>query len=248
VGADRPDRDAAPGGLTATGPGAGPRRNLYGRRHGKRLRPAQRRLLDELLPRLAIPGVDQRANPGRTLIGRAALFPDDRPLWLEIGFGGGEHLAAEAAAHPDIGVVGCEPFVNGVAMALGRIAAAGLTNVRLHPGDARDLIEVLPAGSLTRVFLLYPDPWPKARHHRRRFVNPENLAMLRRAMAPGAELRLATDVADYAEHALAAVAQAPGWQVTKADRAPWPGWPGTRYEAKALNAGRRPHYLTLMRD
>ena len=228
-------------------PGAGPRRNLYGRRHGKRLRPTQRRQLEELLPRLAIAGVDRGANTERTLLRRAALFPDERPIWLEIGFGGGEHLAAQAAAHPEIGLIGCEPFVNGVAMALARIAAAGLTNVRLHPGDARDLIEVLPPCVLGRVFLLYPDPWPKARHHRRRFANPENLAMLRRAMAPGAELRLATDVADYAEHALAAVPQSPGWQVTKADQTPWPGWPGTRYEAKALSTGARPHYLTLVR-
>jgi tRNA (guanine-N7-)-methyltransferase len=224
----------------------GPRRNLYGRRHGKRLRPAQRRLLEELLPRLAIPGVDPAANPGRALLDRAALFADGRPIWLEIGFGGGEHLATQAAAHPDIGFVGCEPFVNGIAMALGRIGATSLENVRLHPGDARDLVEVLPAGSVTRVFLLYPDPWPKARHQWRRFVNPENLAMLRRAMAPGAELRLATDMPDYVEHALAAVAEAPGWRVLDA-HGPWPGWPGTRYEAKALRDGRRPHYLTFVR-
>jgi tRNA (guanine-N7-)-methyltransferase len=221
------------------------RRNLYGRRHGKRLRPGQRRLLDELLPRLAIPGVDPALNPDRIPLDRAALF-GDMPVWLEIGFGGGEHLADAAAANPDVGLIGCEPFVNGVAMALGRIAAAGLTNVRLHPGDARDLIEVLPPEVLGRVFLLYPDPWPKARHHRRRFANAENLAALRRAMAPGAELRLATDVADYVEHALAAVSAAPGWRARE-EPGPWPGWAGTRYEAKALREGRRPRYLTLLR-
>jgi tRNA (guanine-N7-)-methyltransferase len=185
------------------------------------------------------------ANPGRTPLDRAALF-GDKPVWLEIGFGGGEHLAAQAAANPDVGLIGCEPFVNGVAMALGRIAAAGLTNVRLHAGDARDLIEVLPPEVLSRVFLLYPDPWPKARHHRRRFANAENLAALRRAMAPGAELRLATDIDDYVEHALAAVSAAAGWRARE-EPGPWPDWPGTRYEAKALREGRRPRYLTLVR-
>jgi tRNA (guanine-N7-)-methyltransferase len=240
VGADRSGRGADPGGVT--------RRNLYGRRRGKRLREGQRRLLDELLPRLAIPGVSPEANPGRRPLPPDALFPDGRPVWLEVGFGGGEHLADQAATHPEVGLVGCEPFVNGVAMALGRIAAAGLTNVRLHPGDARDLVELLPDGCLGRVFVLYPDPWPKARHHRRRFLNAENLAMLRRAMAAGAELRLATDIPDFVEHALAAAAAAPGFRVEPGDRsAPWPGWPGTRYEAKALREGRRPHYLTFVR-
>ena len=117
---------------------------------------------------------------------------------------------AAATAHPEVGLIGCEPFVNGVAMALGRIAAAGLGNVRLHPGDARDLIELLPEGALARVFLLYPDPWPKARHQRRRFASPENLGALARAMAPGAELRLATDIARLRRARAAAVAAAPG--------------------------------------
>ena len=147
---------------------APPRRNLYGRRHGKKLRPAQRRLLAELLPALRIPGVSPAENPERVPL--PPLFDDGRPLWLEIGFGAGEHLVAQAAAHPEVGLVGCEPFINGVAMALGRIAAAGVGNVRLHPGDARDLVELLPDGAVARVFLLYPDPWPKARHHRRRFA------------------------------------------------------------------------------
>lgn len=224
----------------------GQRRNLYGRRHGKKLKPSQRRMLDTLLPQLRIPGVSPDENPGRAPLG--PLFPDRRPLWLEVGFGGGEHLVHQAATHPEVGFLGCEPFVNGVAMALVRIDAAGLANVRLHPGDARDLIELLPDGALARVFLLYPDPWPKARHHRRRFASPENLAELQRAMAPGAELRLATDIADYARHALEAVAAAPGFSVASVEDAPWPGWPGTRYEAKALAAGRRPQYLTFRRD
>ena len=221
------------------------RRNLYGRRHGKKLKPSQRRLIDELLPRLRIPGVSPEENPGRTPL--APPFADGRPLWLEIGFGAGEHLVHEAAAHPGTGFLGCEPFVNGVGMALVRIAAAGLDNVRLHPGDARDLIDLLPEAALARTFLLYPDPWPKARHHRRRFASTENLAALHRVMAEGAELRLATDIPDYARHALEAVAAAPGFAVLSVAAAPWPGWPGTRYEAKALAAGRRPQSLTFRR-
>ncbi|HET9067075.1 MAG TPA: tRNA (guanine(46)-N(7))-methyltransferase TrmB [Amaricoccus sp.] len=213
------------------------RRNLYGRRHGKKLKPSQRQALDEVLPRLSVP-LPPVFPDG---------FPNGRPLWLEVGFGGGEHLAHQAAAHPEVGLIGCEPYVNGVAMALLRIEAAGLENVRIHPGDARDLIDALPDGSLARVFLLYPDPWPKARHHRRRFASPENLAALRRVMLPGAELRIATDIADYARHALEAVADAPGFEVASAADTPWPGWPGTRYEAKALAAGRRPRYLSVRR-
>jgi tRNA (guanine-N7-)-methyltransferase len=223
-----------------------PWRNLYGRRHGKKLKPNQVRLLETLLPRLAVAGVSPDDNPDRAPV--APIFPDGRPLWLEVGFGGGEHLVDQAAAHPEVGFVGCEPFVNGVAMALNRIDGAGLANIRLHPGDARDLIELLPAGALARVFLLYPDPWPKARHVRRRFMNPENLALLARAMAPEAELRVATDIADYADHAREVGAAAAGFERMGRDEAQaWDGWPGTRYEAKALQAGRVPQYLTFRR-
>ena len=229
------------------GTAAGPWRNFYGRRHGKRLKPNQRRLLEELLPRLRVEGIAPSENPRRQPLDREVLFGDGRALWLEIGFGGGEHLAAQASAHPDVGLIGCEPFINGVAMALRQIEARRVDNVRVHPGDARDLIEVLPARSLDRVFLLFPDPWPKARHHRRRFVNPENLTLLAPAMAPGAELWVATDIDDYAEHAIEAVASAPGFSRIEHDpRQPWEGWPGTRYEAKALRAGRAPWYLTFV--
>ncbi len=231
--------------MTAAGDAGLPRRKVFGRRHGKRLRASQQRLLEELLPRLRIPGVAPAENPGRAPL--APLWDDGRPVWLEVGFGGGEHLVHQAVAHPEVGVIGCEPFVNGVAMALGRIEAAGVGNIRIHDGDARDLIELLPDGALARVFLLYPDPWPKARHHRRRFASVENLRLLRRAMAPGAELRLATDISDYAAHAREAVAGAPGFEVAGDSGEPWADWPGTRYEAKALKAGRVPVYLTLVR-
>lgn len=224
---------------------AAPRfRNFYGRRHGKALRPSQRRLIAELLPRLRVPGMGDRLP-----VDPAALFGDARPVWLEIGFGGGEHLAHQAGLHPDLGLIGCEPFVNGVAMLLNRVERGGIANLRIHPGDARDLIELMPAESVSRVFLLYPDPWPKARHQRRRFLCRENLAMLRRIMQPGSELRFATDIPDYVEHARREVAEAEGFALAGEDFAdPWPDWPGTRYEAKALAAGRVPAYLTLLRN
>jgi tRNA (guanine-N7-)-methyltransferase len=226
-------------------------RNFYGRRKGKALRRSQRRHLAEILPRLRLAGVASDENPERRPIDPLSLAHGAESVWLEIGFGGGEHLHALAKAHPDVRFVGCEPFVNGVAMLLGKIAADDPGNVLIHPGDVRDLVEVLPPGTLGRVYLLYPDPWPKARHHKRRLASPGTLAKLARAMAPGAELRLATDIPDYAEHAVAAaaaagclepvVAAAPAWH------APWPGWAGTRYEAKALREGRVPHYLVWRR-
>ena len=238
-------RDGVAGG---EGPPA-PWRNLYGRRHGKKLKPTQRRLLDELLPRLQVPIGGRDAGPDRPSLDLAALFGRACPVWLEVGFGAGEHLVAQALANPGVGLIGCEPFVNGVAMALRRIEEAGVAKVRLHPGDARDLIEILPPSAIGRVFLLYPDPWPKARHHRRRFINPENLALLAPAMAAGAELRVATDIAAYADHARQAVAADAAFRDATTDPSrPWEGWPGTRYEAKALTAGRLPQYLTFVRQ
>jgi tRNA (guanine-N7-)-methyltransferase len=156
-----------------------------------------------------------------------------------------------AAANPGVGIIGCEAYINGVAMLLAKIERAGVTNLAIHPGDARDLMDVLPEGSVAQVFLLYPDPWPKKRHHKRRFVNPENLDALVRIMRPGAVLRLATDIGDYVRHTLEIVARDRriAWTAESAAdwRRPWPGWPGTRYEAKALREGRNPHYLTLKR-
>ena len=228
-----------------------PWRNFYGRRHGKTLRKGQRRLLATRLAELAPKGVSWAENPGRDPVDLGALFPEAREVWLEIGFGGGEHMLHLGGAHPDIGIIGCEAYINGVAMLLSGIERAGVGNLAIHPGDARDLMDVLPGGSVAQVFLLYPDPWPKKRHHKRRFINPENLNQLARIMAPGAVLRLATDIGDYVRHALevlerdrrfGGLAQGPAdW------REPWPGWPGTRYEAKALREGRTPHYLSFRR-
>lgn len=227
-----------------------PRRNFYGRRHGKALRPTQQRHLDELLPRIAVQGVDRVQNPAREAIDLSALFGRVCSVWLEIGFGGGEHFAAQAQAHPEVGLIGCEPFINGVAMALNQITLRGVEGtVRLHPGDARDLLDVLPRASVQRVFLLYPDPWPKARHADRRFMSVDNLRALARVMAPGAELRLATDIPAYVEHGLLAAEQVPEFRVPAGPdwSAPWEEWHRTRYEAKAILAGRAPHYLRFVR-
>ena len=221
------------------------RRNFYGRRHGKTLRPSQKGYLAEDLGTLRPRGITLEENPGRTPIDPAALF-GGRPVWLEVGFGGGEHMVAMAARYPEIGIIGCEPFINGVAMLLGKIRAAGVTNVSVHPGDARDLMDVLPDASIARAFLNYPDPWPKARHHRRRFVTPEHLDPLYRVMQPGAEFRVATDIPDYVRQTLEEGPRA-GFTLVHEGPEAWEDWPSTRYEQKALREGRPPHYVTFRR-
>lgn len=225
---------------------AGPRRNFYGRVHGKTLRPSQKAYLAEDLAALRLPGVSRTENPARAPIDPAARF-GDRPLWLEIGFGGGEHLVHMAARYPDVALIGCEPFVNGIAMLLGKIRSAAISNLAIHPGDARDLFDVLPEGRVAKAFLNYPDPWPKTRHHRRRFVTPGYLGALARVMAPGAEFRVATDIADYVRQTLEEVPPA-GFDLELSASTPWPDWIATRYEIKALREGRAPHYLTFRRQ
>ncbi|MBV0892245.1 tRNA (guanine(46)-N(7))-methyltransferase TrmB [Paracoccus sp. Z118] len=223
-----------------------PRRNFYGRRHGKTLRQSQKGYLAEDLGDLRPRGITLADNPERRPIDPAAIFGDDRPVWLEVGFGGGEHMVAMAARYPEIGIIGCEPFINGVAMLLGKIRAAGVTNLSVHPGDARDLMDVLPDRSIARAFLNYPDPWPKARHHRRRFVTPEHLVPLHRVMAPGAEFRVATDIPDYMRQTLEEVPKA-GFALVSEGPEAWGDWRSTRYEQKALREGRVPHYATFHR-
>lgn len=223
-----------------------PWRNFYGRRHGKTLRSSQRDYLDEDLRALSPGPVEFDENPGRAPLDLGALF-GERPVWLEIGFGGGEHMVHMAARNPDIGLIGCEPFINGVAMLLGKIRRAEVTNIAVHPGDVRDLFDVLPKGSIAKAFLNYPDPWPKARHHRRRFVTPEHLAPLHRVLAPGAEFRVATDIPDYVRQTLEKVPPA-GFVLTDQGGTPWEDWLSTRYEQKALREGRAPHYLTFRRS
>lgn len=221
------------------------RRNFYGRVHGKTMRASQKTYLAEDLAGLSLAGITRTDNPARAAIDLASLF-DGRPLWLEIGFGGGEHLVHMAARYPGVAIVGCEPFVNGIAMLLGKIRAAGVTNLRLHPGDVRDLFDVAPDAAFAKAFLNYPDPWPKARHHRRRFVTPDYLAGLRRVLAPGAEFRVATDIPDYVRQTLEEVPKA-GFRLVAEGGVPWDDWLSTRYEQKALREGRVPHYLTFER-
>ncbi|HVV92448.1 MAG TPA: tRNA (guanosine(46)-N(7))-methyltransferase TrmB [Hyphomicrobiales bacterium] len=221
-------------------------RAFFGRRKGKKLRPAQSERLAHLLPALSLSLDAPSPADLRT------LFPVPvSAMRLEIGFGGAEHLLHEAAARPDIGFVGIEPFVNGMAKALAGIEAGGLRNVRLSGAEASAVLDWLPPAGLDRVDLLYPDPWPKQRHWKRRFVSADNLARLARALRPGGEFRFASDIPSYVEWTLRHAAHCPdfSWQAERADdwRRPWPGWAGTRYEAKALREGRVPTYLTFRR-
>lgn len=224
-----------------------PRRNFYGRLKGKSLKSSQKGYIEEDLGDLSPGGVSWEDNPDRTPLDLETLF-DGKPVWLEVGFGGGEHMVHQAAANPDVGIIGCEPYINGVAMLLGKIRRAGVSNLAVHPGDVRDMFDVLPDASISRAFLLYPDPWPKTRHHRRRFVTPEHLAPLAQALKPGALFRVATDIEDYVRQTLEQVPQFGfEWLAEGPDdwRTPWQDWIPTRYEQKALREGRTPHYLTF---
>jgi tRNA (guanine-N7-)-methyltransferase len=218
---------------------------IYGRRRGRKLRPAQAGLVAELLPQLRF------AVPESGTLDPRTLFPEQDRVALEIGFGGGEHLAAQAAAHPDIGFIGVEIFETGVAKLLSAVAAHGLDNVRILVDDARLLLAALPEQCLDRAYILFPDPWPKLRHRKRRIVNPATLAQLARAMRDGSELRLATDDPDYLRQMLADATAAPEWQWLASRAADWrtrpDDWSPTRYEQKAIAAGRIPMYLRFRR-
>lgn len=224
------------------------RRNFYGRTHGKTLRASQKQYLAEDLGRISLSGVTRADNPARTPLDLAKLT-GGRPLWLEVGFGGGEHLVHMAARYPGVFIIGCEPFVNGVAMLLGKVRQARLDNLVIHPGDVRDLFDVLPDSCVEKCFLNYPDPWPKARHHRRRFVTPGYLSALARVMQPGAEFRVATDIPDYVRQTLEEVPPA-GFDLIRqaGEGGAWEDWLSTRYEQKALREGRAPNYLTFRRQ
>lgn len=226
-----------------------PHRNFYGRLKGKALKRSQKTYLEQDLADLSPGAVSWEDNPNRDKLDLKTRF-DGRPVWLEIGFGGGEHLVHQATTNPDVGIIGAEPYINGVAMLLGKIRRAGVDNLAVHPGDARDLLDVLPEASIQRAFLLYPDPWPKTRHHRRRFVTPEHLDPLARVMQPGAILRVATDIEDYVRQTLEEVPKAGFEWLAEGPqdwRNPWSDWLSTRYEQKALREGRTPHYLTFRR-
>lgn len=219
---------------------------FFGRRHGKTLRPGPARALAAVLPRYRL---DLEAPPPGDL---RTLFEDPvTEVELEIGFGGGEHLMAAAAGRPAAGFIGVEPFVNGLAKLMSALQAAPRGNLRVYGDDAVWLLDWLPAGSLSRISLLYPDPWPKKRHWKRRFIGEANLDRFARVIMPGGTFRFASDMDGYVNWTLLLIKAHPAfaWQARAvADwREPFPGWPGTRYEAKALREGRWPAYLTFMR-
>ena len=223
-----------------------PREQFYGRRRGRPLRAGQRDRQTHLLPRLSF------ALPDGGGLDPFGLFDaSPREVWLEIGFGGGEHLAAQAERRPETGFIGCEVFENGVAKLLGEIDSRGLANIRIFADDARPLLAALAPGSVARVFILFPDPWPKPRHHKRRLVAPATLDRLAEIMTDGAELRLATDDPGYLSWMLEHAANHPAFAWTARRPADWrerpEDWPATRYEAKAREAGRTPIFLRFTR-
>lgn len=216
----------------------------YGRKKGHKLSPRKQGLVDALLPGLR---VDPESAPPETL---TALFPEPvEAVSLEIGFGAGEHLCEQAAAHPAQGFIGAEVYINGVAAALSRIDREKLSNIRIYDGDARALLAWLPDASLARIFLLFPDPWPKKRHHKRRLVSAATVADFARLLRPGGELRVASDIPGYARATLLALRGRPELEWTAERASDWrtrpAGWPQTRYERKALEAGRVCAYLSF---
>lgn len=219
--------------------------SFFGRRKGKALRAGRAATVAETLPRLR---VDPDALPEEL----AALFPSPvSEIRLEIGFGGAEHLLHRAQERPDVGFIGVEPFIDGMAKGVAGIDALGLTNVRVYDDDAIKLLDALPEACLASVDLLYPDPWPKTRHWKRRFVSDVNLARIARVLKPGAPFRFASDIDTYVAWTLAHIRRSPDFEWTAEGprdwREPWVGWPGTRYEAKAIREGRRGTYLTFRR-
>lgn len=218
---------------------------VYGRRQDKPLKPRQARLMDSLLPKVSIP------DPSAPEFDFEALKAGFSDTWLEIGFGGGEHLAWQAAHNPGVLMLGAEPFVNGVAKLTALIDDGALANVRILHGDARPLIEALPDNALGRLFVLHPDPWPKKRHWKRRMISPWFLGQAARLLRPGAELRVASDIPDYVRWTLMHVMARPEFEWTAHGPSDWRGypddWPQTRYAAKAEREGRAPVQLIFRR-
>jgi tRNA (guanine-N7-)-methyltransferase len=218
-------------------------RAFFGRRKGKKLRARQAGLFETLLPRLALDLTHPAPDDLRK------LFDGASEVRMEIGFGGGEHFVTEAERHPQVGYIGAEPFVNGMAKALAAIEARGLANIRLHHGDAIELLAWLPPSALTRVDLLYPDPWPKRRHWKRRFVQDQTVQAIARVLKSGGEFRFASDISGYTAWTLARLLRSKEfiWPAERADdwRLPWPGFDSTRYELKAKREGRQTSYLSF---
>jgi tRNA (guanine-N7-)-methyltransferase len=241
TGPDMPDDTTRADGSAAHRSGS-----FFGRRKGHRLRPHHAYLMEDLLPRLTL---DISAPAPADL--HDLFDPAVNHVRLEIGFGGGEHLVAEASAHPDVGFIGCEPYINGMAKILAQIEAHGLRNIRLFAGDAADLIAWAPSRSLTRIDLIHPDPWPKRRHWKRRFVQDETIATMSRVLGERGEFRFVCDIDDYVSWTLAHLQRSANfvWTAERADdwRNPWPNYTMTRYGAKATREGRKASYLIFQR-
>jgi tRNA (guanine-N7-)-methyltransferase len=223
------------------------KRRVYGRRFGRKLRDSQKDLLAEVMPKVRVPALE----PGARLDPASLFDTPKRDFWLEIGFGGGEHLVWQADQNPDVGLIGAEPFLNGVVSGLGHIHREQVTNVRVWPDDARPLMDALPEGCLGRAFILFPDPWPKKRHNNRRFVQKENLDSLARLLRFGAELRMASDDQDYVAWMLAETTPHPAFAWLAEGPSDWRerprDWPATRYEEKARAKGIQPSFLRFRR-
>lgn len=214
--------------------------DVGGRR--RKLSARKDRLLTQLLPTLRLPLDKPAPSPLTSLFAQPPA-----EIWLEIGFGSGEHLVWQAEHHPHSGFIGCEPFINGVASLLGKIKSTGLNTIRIQDGDVRDVLAWLPANSIGRIFVLFPDPWPKKRHQKRRLLSAETIAQVARVLAPSGELRFATDSGDYACEALRTILTNGAFAWTAESAKDWrerpPDWPETRYERKALSESRKPAYL-----
>jgi tRNA (guanine-N7-)-methyltransferase len=190
--------------------------------------------METLLPQIAVDLKDPLANT-------------QSPRWLEIGFGGGEHIAHQAALHPEVSLMGAEAFLNGVAKLLAHIEVSKVTNIRVFYGDARVLLDALPEQSVERLYLLYPDPWPKQRQNKRRFINPANLNHVQRILTPDGQFLFASDIPDYIEWTLDHVRQQGAFELVSQSDQPYDNWIRTRYEAKAIREGRMPTYLTFQK-
>ena len=211
-----------------------PKHQFYGRRKGKPLRRQHVGLMEDMLPQLAVDLADPLAGMRER-------------RWLEIGFGGGEHLAHQAVCNPDVSIMGAEAFLNGVAKLLAHLDQSGVGNVRVLHGDARLLLEALPDASFERIYLLYPDPWPKTAQKKRRFVNAANLAHFYRILKPGGQFMFASDIPDYVLWTKQHVADFGQFVTTPGETDPFENWTQTRYEAKAIREGRWPAYLTFQK-
>jgi tRNA (guanine-N7-)-methyltransferase len=229
----------------------------FGRRRGRKISARQQALMMNLLPRVIVDPDQPPPEPLVGLFSTTVLMASDADrqtptdVWLEIGFGGAEHLIWQSEHHPDVGIIGCEPFEEGVVKALTAIEEKRLANIRLYADDARTILRWLPPASISRAFVLFPDPWPKRKHARRRLINPTTVDLLARVIRPGGELRLATDIGDYVRTMLIAAAGHPSFDWQAAGPADWrvrpADWPQTRYEQKALREGRRGYFFRFRR-